>query len=103
MKYPTTIGLGVQIGDGCQHQPWIHICDLLNIILFSIANEEISGILNGVSPKVIIIKIFIKYVYILSLYTVDKKTYENRQISILSKGTVSQSYLSIMKTIIIKK
>lgn len=53
LKYPTTIGLGVQIGDGCQHQPWIHICDLLNIILFSIENEEISGILNGVSPKVI--------------------------------------------------
>lgn len=53
LKYPAAIGLGAKIGDGCQPQPWIHICDLLNLILFSIENEEISGILNGVSPQVI--------------------------------------------------
>ncbi|XP_026811296.1 epimerase family protein SDR39U1-like, partial [Rhopalosiphum maidis] len=51
LKQLIAIGIGAKIGDGCQHQPWIHICDLLYLILFSIENKEVCGILNGVSPK----------------------------------------------------
>ncbi|XP_025199359.1 epimerase family protein SDR39U1-like [Melanaphis sacchari] len=53
LKYLIAIGIGTRIGNGCQHQPWIHICDLLNLILFSIENKEVCGILNGVSPNCI--------------------------------------------------
>lgn len=40
------------LGNGCQHQPWIHMSDLLYLILFAIENQQIKGILNGVSPEV---------------------------------------------------
>lgn len=46
------MGLIATLGDGCQHQPWIHMCDLLYLILFAIENQQIKGILNGVSPEV---------------------------------------------------
>lgn len=46
------MGLIAKLGDGCQHQPWIHMCDLLYLILFAIENQQIKGTLNGVSPEV---------------------------------------------------
>jgi NAD dependent epimerase/dehydratase family enzyme len=52
LYYPTLVGLGTNIGNGYQYQPWIHICDLIYLILFSIENKQINGILNGVSPEV---------------------------------------------------
>ena len=45
------IGLGGIIGDGQQDFSWIHIRDLMNIYEFVIANDNISGIVNGVAPN----------------------------------------------------
>jgi len=45
------VGLGGIIGDGKQDFSWIHIRDLLNIYEFAIANDNISGIVNGVAPN----------------------------------------------------
>lgn len=52
LYYPTLIGLGANIGNGSQYQPWIHISDLMYLILYAIENKQINGILNGVSPEV---------------------------------------------------
>lgn len=48
----SNMGLIAKLGDGCQHQPWIHMSDLLYLILFAIENQQIKGTLNGVSPGV---------------------------------------------------
>ena len=45
------VGLGGIIGDGSQDFSWIHVRDLMNIYEFAIANDSISGIVNGVSPN----------------------------------------------------
>lgn len=54
LNYSTRIGQGTIIGHGCQYQPWIHMSDLLYLIIHAIENEHIYGILNGVSPEVTI-------------------------------------------------
>lgn len=46
-------GLGGKIGSGEQYMPWIHIDDLVRLIDFSIANRNVSGVLNAVAPEVI--------------------------------------------------
>ncbi|CAH0694152.1 unnamed protein product [Spodoptera exigua] len=53
MFLPFYFGLGGRIGSGKQYLPWIHIDDLARLILFAIENENVQGILNGVSPQVI--------------------------------------------------
>lgn len=46
-------GLGGRMGSGLQPIAWIHVKDLSGIILHSIENENVSGILNGVAPDLI--------------------------------------------------
>ncbi|CAG5025846.1 unnamed protein product [Parnassius apollo] len=53
MIVPFFFGLGGRLGSGKQYLPWIHIDDLVRLIKFSIENEEVKGILNGVAPQVI--------------------------------------------------
>lgn len=43
--------LGGKIGDGMNYISWIHIDDLLNIILFALENNNLQGIFNAVSSK----------------------------------------------------
>ncbi|KAK6632603.1 hypothetical protein RUM43_013371 [Polyplax serrata] len=50
---PFSLGLGGPIGSGAQYLPWIHIDDLVNLILFAIEKPDLTGILNGVAPNVI--------------------------------------------------
>lgn len=50
---PFFFGLGGPISSGNQYMPLIHITDLVNLFLFSIENESVYGILNGVAPQVI--------------------------------------------------
>ncbi|XP_046835216.1 epimerase family protein SDR39U1 [Vespa crabro] len=57
---PFLLGLGGPIGTGNQYMPWIHITDLVNIFLFAIKNDNVCGILNGVSPKPVTNKEFTK-------------------------------------------
>ncbi len=44
-------GLGGNLGDGQQWMSWIHIDDLVRMILFFITNSEASGAINAVSPN----------------------------------------------------
>jgi uncharacterized protein len=45
------MGLGGRIGKGNQYMSWIGLDDLLGLILYTIADESISGPLNAVSPN----------------------------------------------------
>ncbi|XP_041987108.1 epimerase family protein SDR39U1 [Aricia agestis] len=53
MILPFFFGLGGPIASGKQYLPWIHIEDLTRMIQYSIENENVKGILNGVAPQVI--------------------------------------------------
>ena len=57
IKASCFFGLGAWFGNGNQIQSWIHIDDLLEILLFAIRNP---GIYNAVSPKPITQKELIK-------------------------------------------
>ncbi|XP_056632497.1 epimerase family protein SDR39U1 [Diorhabda sublineata] len=48
---PFFLGLGGPVGDGSQFLPWIHIDDLINLIIFAIENPLVEGVLNGVAEK----------------------------------------------------
>ncbi|HEX5742398.1 MAG TPA: TIGR01777 family oxidoreductase [Flavobacteriaceae bacterium] len=51
MKKPITMGFGAVLGNGQQYIPWIHIEDLCNLLLFTIENDELSGVFNAVAPQ----------------------------------------------------
>ncbi|MEZ0151807.1 MAG: TIGR01777 family oxidoreductase [Candidatus Reddybacter sp.] len=51
MLPPFKLGLGGRIGSGRQWMSWIHITDLLGIILHCIANEAVQGAVNGTAPN----------------------------------------------------
>lgn len=44
-------GIGGRLGSGKQWMSWIHVDDLARMIQFSVQNESISGVLNGVAPN----------------------------------------------------
>ncbi|XP_019762648.1 epimerase family protein SDR39U1 isoform X2 [Dendroctonus ponderosae] len=49
---PFILGLGGPVGNGAQFMPWIHIADLVDLIIFCIENNQVEGVLNGVAPQV---------------------------------------------------
>jgi uncharacterized protein (TIGR01777 family) len=51
MLTPFSYGLGGVIGSGKQYMPWITIDDLVEVFLFALANEEVSGAVNAVAPN----------------------------------------------------
>ena len=50
LKIPTQFGVGAAFGDGLQTQAWIHIDDLVQMILTA-GNNHWEGIYNAVSPN----------------------------------------------------
>lgn len=50
MLLPFKLGVGGRLGDGGQWMSWIHLDDLVNLLLFAAARTEIEGPVNGVSP-----------------------------------------------------
>ncbi len=44
------LGIGGKIGSGKQWMPWIHLDDLIGIILFCIEQESLTGPINGTAP-----------------------------------------------------
>jgi len=44
------LGLGGPLGTGRQYFPWVHIQDLVRIILFALDNEQVRGPVNAVAP-----------------------------------------------------
>ncbi|MBK7979836.1 MAG: TIGR01777 family protein [Ignavibacteriae bacterium] len=59
MLIPVKLGIGSPLGSGSQFIPWIHIKDVINIILYCIENEKINGAYNIVSPSFITNKQFL--------------------------------------------
>lgn len=51
MLLPFRLGIGGQIGGGRQWMSWIHIDDLIALILFAIENPSVQGVLNASSPE----------------------------------------------------
>jgi uncharacterized protein len=48
---PFKVGLGGTVGNGDQYMSWIGLDDLLGLILYTIADESVSGPINAVSPN----------------------------------------------------
>ncbi|GAB4238206.1 MAG: TIGR01777 family oxidoreductase [Acidobacteriota bacterium] len=44
-------GLGARLGDGKQFLPWIHIRDLVNLVLTVLRDERYSGAVSAVAPN----------------------------------------------------
>jgi len=51
MLPPFRFGLGGRLGSGKQWMSWIHIDDLIRLILFSIENAAVRGAVNGTAPN----------------------------------------------------
>jgi len=51
MLLPFKLGLGGKIGKGSQWMSWIHIDDLIGIMLYCINHEEVNGAVNGTAPN----------------------------------------------------
>jgi len=51
MQLPFKLGLGGRLGSGNQWMSWIHIDDLVGIMLHAAGNQDIHGPVNGVAPE----------------------------------------------------
>ncbi len=45
------MGLGAQLGDGSQWVSWIHVRDMVELIVFCLENTSAAGIYNAVAPE----------------------------------------------------
>ncbi|EFX83469.1 hypothetical protein DAPPUDRAFT_301869 [Daphnia pulex] len=55
---PFFFGMGGPVGSGQQYLPWIHLHDIARLFLHAVENEQVEGVLNGVSPNLITSKEF---------------------------------------------
>ena len=53
IRLPFCLGLGATIGTGKQMFPWVHIDDMVGIILHVIDNQKTQGRFNAVSPGIV--------------------------------------------------
>ena len=60
MLLPFKLGLGGKIGPGKQWMSWIHLDDLVGIILYCIDHDELNGPVNGTSPNPVTNEVFTK-------------------------------------------
>jgi uncharacterized protein (TIGR01777 family) len=60
MLLPFKCGLGGPIGDGRQMMSWIHITDMVNVLLHCIADTGLSGPINATAPNPVDNKTFVK-------------------------------------------
>jgi uncharacterized protein (TIGR01777 family) len=51
MLMPFYLGLGSPLGSGNQYMPWVHIDDLVELMLFAARENNVKGPLNGVAPN----------------------------------------------------
>jgi uncharacterized protein (TIGR01777 family) len=47
---PFRLGLGGRLGSGRQWMSWIHLDDLIALIVFAIESEQCKGVMNAVAP-----------------------------------------------------
>jgi uncharacterized protein len=60
MLLPFKLFAGGPLGSGKQWFPWIHIDDIINIYLYSLDNDDLSGAVNAASPNPVKMKEFAK-------------------------------------------
>lgn len=60
IRLPFCLGLGAVIGTGRQPLPWIHIDDMVGILLHAIDHPHLSGLYNAVSPGIVTNRAFIE-------------------------------------------
>lgn len=53
MLLPFRLGLGGRIGSGSQFMSWIHIDDLVGILLHAATESDLRGPVNGVAPQAV--------------------------------------------------
>lgn len=53
MLPPFRLGLGGPMGSGQQPLPWIHIEDMVGMILWGIGNPVVEGVLNACAPETV--------------------------------------------------
>lgn len=53
MLLPFKLFVGGPIGTGKQYFPWVHINDVVDLFLFAVDNENVTGALNAVAPETI--------------------------------------------------
>lgn len=53
MRIPFSLGLGGRLGSGRQFLPWIHIDDLVAVVLFSLERTDLHGAVNAVAPSAV--------------------------------------------------
>ncbi len=53
IRLPFCLGLGAVIGKGTQIFPWIHIDDMVGILLYTLDNAETEGKYNAVAPNAV--------------------------------------------------
>ena len=51
MLLPFKLGLGGRLGNGAQWMPWVHIDDIVGMILFLMGRDDLEGPFNAVSPE----------------------------------------------------
>jgi uncharacterized protein (TIGR01777 family) len=51
MLPPFKLGLGGPFGNGKHWMPWIHIQDIVNIVLYCINETSLQGAINGTAPQ----------------------------------------------------
>lgn len=51
MLPPFKMGVGGRLGDGRQWMSWIHVRDLVRLMVWAIEREDVPGTLNGTAPE----------------------------------------------------
>jgi hypothetical protein len=51
MLTPFKLGVGGRIGNGRQWMPWVHVDDVIGILLWAASNEALSGPINVTAPR----------------------------------------------------
>lgn len=51
MLAPFRLGAGGRLGDGAQWMPWVHVDDVVGLLLHAARNERLRGPLNVVAPE----------------------------------------------------
>jgi hypothetical protein len=60
MLTPFKVGLGGPVGSGKQWFSWIHLADLVGILLLALHKSEATGVINGTAPHPVTNKEFSK-------------------------------------------
>ena len=60
MSLPFKFFVGGPLGNGKQWFPWIHIDDIVNVYIYALDNESLSGAINASAPNPVTMNEFAK-------------------------------------------